>query len=748
MDASLRLRLDSSSPFFDSELYGKLCKVSRDYISNGIQTLAYYLPDYDSAYDLANALAALPDGTTAAQFEKIERSGTRNFSHPAGATQVTVLATAISQILFGGETNRRVEARNPDDETRADATNQLLAWNDQQNNSYGDGYLWVLDSIICNRGVWYDHWQNQYESKKEPHEYELPYVPKKLANGRWTKQPDNWKPTTATRWRTVQEKVGGYTKLELISPYDFICDPEMPLMRFQESRYAGHRVLYSWQELKRRSELDPGEYDYVLPETVKRLKNKKNRKGFSTFAAQSNAISTSRSYFDRTRRTQSAPDLLLTNKVNAEDGGTVECWTITIRLRPKTYGIYEDDTDELIEFLMGGENELLSVNVLTNEHAQFPYAIGEARPTGHMQYSPSWALLMTPTQNYIDVLKGSHAEQVERCGSMFLGDGEKCDIENVLLDKTRVRQLILKTEQAGQTPNDQILEQIPMTDPTKDFLGEIQFWEAVLEKTSGATPPVQGQTEDPSQTLGQYQDVQQMAMGRLSTIARNLSSRALVPQTRRIVMNSQQFMPDEQTVRIVGTNGQDYDPDEPPQKFMTIRREPYSEEEKAAMIQEKAIADQEAISRGEIPSTDQPWDKPDIAFAFDVTPSDGAMPGVDARAVAAATRLIEAAANPAFQNCFNNVVPGNLDPKAILVYVAEKSGLPMQNFLITRETAQKNLQSQLAAQGIPQPGQPGAQGPTPPIDPATGQPSAAVLPPNPTAAPPQATGAVLPAPQL
>ena len=113
------------------------------------------------------------------------------------------------------------------------------------------------------------------------------------------------------------------------------------------------------------------------------------------------------------------------------------------------------------------------------------------------------------------------------------------------------------------------------------------------------------------------------------------------------------------------------------------------------------------------------------------------------RAVAAASRLIEAATNPAFAQCFDPTIPGNLDPKALLVYTAEKSGLPMENFLITRETAQKNLRARMEAQGIPQPGgqQPQAPG-MPPAAPAPGE-----LP-MPSAEPPQATGAVLQAPQL
>ena len=122
MDASLEIRLNSESPFYDASLFNSLAKLGGDYVRNGLAVLNFYVNDFDSAYDVANALAAMPDGTTFSQFDKTDRSMSRNYSHPCGSTQLEVLATAISQILFGGETNRRVTARNDDDEVKVAAS--------------------------------------------------------------------------------------------------------------------------------------------------------------------------------------------------------------------------------------------------------------------------------------------------------------------------------------------------------------------------------------------------------------------------------------------------------------------------------------------------------------------------------------------------------------------------------------------------------------------------------------------------
>lgn len=728
MDRALALRLDSCSSWYDAELYRKLSTLITGYIQDGLATLGYYQADFDSAYDLSNALATLGAGMNQQKFDKLDRSAASNFSDPCGATEIDVLATAISQILYGGELNRTVAPRNPDDETKANALNQLLAWNDQQQDTYIDGFLFVKDSLIC-RGIQYDCWSDQFESALEEVKYTIPETPNK---------DKRRKPTPAqesTRWRIVKKKTGGYCRVVNISPYDFISDPTIPLSRFQESRYAGHRVILSWQELERRSKLPIDDYNYVLPEVVKRLKNQKERKGITSIGVTGgNVGSTSRTFYERQRRGIPQADMGMNSKINDKDGGVVECWCMTLRITPKEHDIYEDEDAQLIQFLIAGESDLLSVNVMTDKHGDYPYAVAEARPNAHAQFAPSLAMLLKPTQNQIDVRRSAHEEQVERCGIIVLADGTKCNIEQVLTDKSRIRQFVLRTEEGQGVPSDQILEAIEMPDSTKTFPQEMEMLKKSMEDTSGAHPHIQGTTEDPGQTATQYEGDNQMAMGRISTMARNISSRSLIRQTRRISMNLQQHMPDRQTVRIVG-QPKDYDPEQPPPKYLTVRREPISQEEKAIMDAEYAAVAQQAISQGlQPPPLDPKLSEPDIQFAYDVVPHDGSLPGVDAKAVAAASRLIEAAANPSFQQAFDPCIPGNLDPRALLLYVAEKSGMPVANFRVTRETALKNARAKMAAQGMMQQPQI-TPGPSAPIGP-NGIPSAQVLPQTPSAAAP------------
>lgn len=685
MEKILAARLRQDSPFYDSQLAKKLAQVASQYVQHGLSAVQYHGDDMDAANDLYECYAPC----TLAEYTARTRMSPRNFIYPMTCTQMTTLATFLSQILFGSETTRRVEGRTEMDEEPAKAMNQLLIWNDNQQDTYRQAYLWILDSLIFNRGVMYERWKEVLEV-----ETEVVYEEDITAEGEIVMRKDGTGPRMKSngeplmrypkteRFRKVRKPKGGYTHLDLVAPGDFISDPSFPLGLLQKGRFAGHRVLIPWYELEERSKLDPTDYNYVLPAAVKRLKGQKTDMGVTLLIPRTrdSKEAGSRSYFDRTgKQAPQAGILGATEVVNKEDGGITECWALIVKAKPCTYRIYDDDQTELIEILIAG-NELLSVNILPNKHDEFPYCVGEGRPSAHKPFGKSWALVIKPIQHRMDILHNRHAEAQRRQGNVFLADSTKCDIPKFLdPDKDG---LIMERKEAGEgAPAEQVFHQIPMKDTTENFMEEFEQWEQSAEKTTGAHAQLQGETEDPSQTLGQFETVTKMGTGRISTVARLLSSGALMPQTRRITMNFQQFAPDEMIVRISGDNDE-YDPDKEPVTAITIR-------------------------------------KADIQCQFDYVVSDGALPGMDARKSAALTRFLEIATQPAFTQYTANTIPGNIDLKRIAFETAKLTGLSINDIVIRRATAQKNLREQQMASGMgmqppPQPASPDGT-PAPPL---------------------------------
>lgn len=640
------------------------------------------------------------------EFSKLDRNRAICFRHPMAFTEMITLTTFIAQILFGGEQARSVEAQGPDDDNAADSVNGLLAWNDSKLSIYQQGFLWLWDCVVYNRGIWYESTAQDVKITKEVVEQDdvtAEMIPALNKDG--TQKIRGGKPLMTfpkiKRFRTKREYSGFWNHLDLVSPYDFVCDPSLPLTRFQEGRFAGHRVMIPWIELKRRSELDPGDDNYVLPEVVDRIKTQKGNATPPAPLGGTQAQNTSRTNYDRQLRGATAAGIggvgsglvAGSDAVNKDDGGIVECWSMTIRAKPKAIGLYPDDEEsELIALLITNQADVLSVNVRTNKHDQFPYAVGEARPNAHRQFGPGWALAIKPVQDRVDELNRVHSQAQARMGNILVVDETKCDVSNLLApDKNGL--LIQRKATGAGAPVDDLVKQIPLTDTTEHYNDEMAMWIQQAETTTGAHAYVQGQTNNEEQTAAQFNGTQQMATGRISSVARLLSSSAIVPQTNRFVENLQQFMDDEQMIRILG-KGSDFDPDNPPQKWMLVK-------------------------------------KADIQGNYVVVPHDGSLPGADSQVVAAASRAIEAwSTNPQLATAFDPTIPGALDPVRILRELLKKTGLPIEKFSVTRAQAQQNLQSKQMATGMgmqPQMGAPAAVAP-PQIPPPAATPALPQIP--------------------
>jgi len=697
MDKVIAAKLTPGHRLHDEHFAQQLRRTARDYIQAGLNTLNYYVADLDAANDMVQCYAPLRRPTQ----DNLDRTAPDRFIHPMSATEITTLTTFVSQILFGGETSRKVEPRNDEDEQGAKMVNQILQWNDDQQPTYLQGYLWIWDALTFNRGIMYEHWKNiEKVDLEEVQEVDPDGEPDELTG----------ELPTYTRWRKKRVLVGGFNKIHLVSPYDFYADPMLPFIRFQEGRFAGHRVMLPWLELKERSELDPTDYRYVLPHAVEKMKDRPNASGSNIGSQQQ--TSRSRSYYERMRR-GSTPATFdgTSNKVNKEDGGIVEAFSTIIRATPKGLGMFEDTDYELIEIFSDANGEVLSVNILPNAHDQFPYAVAEARPHAHYQFSNSWALIIKPLQDYVDYLQNRRKESLSRTsGNIFIGDPTKIDFE-AFTDPDKDGLFIPIREEAMGIPINQIIQQVPVNDTTSRFHDEMAMWMNTAENTTGAHAFMQGQTENASQTATQFAGVQQMGTGRMSSIARILSVQGLTPQTRRFVMNFQQFMPESVSIRITGETP-DYDPSAPPARYADVK-------------------------------------KGDIQAEYDYIPHDGSLPGTDARKVAAISRAVEVfGANPVFAQFFDDTVAGNLNGKRVILESIKAAGMRLSNFIVTPDQAKKNAMEKMRAQGAPvmegQGGEPIAtgqlpvpEGETPMIETEAGNiPSAEELPPTPTAEPP------------
>lgn len=656
----------------DEQFRKKLLTIARNYLKVGRDTLSYWVGEFDVAYDILMGYSQL----SRQDLNQLEKGHPKRFIMPLTSTQITTMATYISQVLFGQETPWKVEARGPKEEIPAEFMNQLLRWNAEQQQTYTLGYLWVQDALSVNRGIFYNQWAPLFKNVALVEE-----VPDPEGEVDEFGMPEMYQ-----RTRMVSEPIGGFNKMTLVSPYDFICDPMLPLSRLQDMRFCGHRFILPWWQLEARSRLPLDDPAYVMPWAIKELKDKNTRSGsltesepsVGTMTSGSGDIRVSRTAYERGRT--NTP--LGSEKADGHDGGNVECYEMWIRIIPKDYEIHEGEEPVLYQFLIGNGNIVLAVSESTYQHGQFPYSIGEGRPHAHIQFSPGWVMVMKGIQDHVDWLKNRHQEALSRTvGNIFIADPSKVDLDDFLNPEKEGVIIPLKPDAYGSKISD-VIQQVPIKDMTENFHEEMMSFVNFSESVTAANSSMQGMMGGNLEGgATQFAGTQQMAAGRMTSIARLLSCSALVPQAKQFVSNFQQFMDTTQQVRFMSSNQLDLPPELAKAKYVELSRD---------------------VIQGE----------------FDFISHDGTLPGTDSRKVAAITRLLEASG--ALPQIFVPA-PGNIDPRALVFAGAKASGLSIENFLYDPATLAQ-------AAGAPPPAPP-AGGPLPDM----GNPGAA--PQNPGPAP-------------
>lgn len=620
MDLLLAKRLDR-----DPKLEQDLTKTVRQFVKLGNDSVGYWSGEWDYSHDMFMAYAP----TTADDFKKLEKGHPKNFVLPVTATQVSTMTTYISQVLFGDDQPNKVEGRGPEDELPAIHLNTLLRWNAEQQPTYLLGYLWVQDALVFNRGVFYNSWNPIFRPRIKDVEVEI--ADEKDSEGN---------PVVYTQRRWVQEPVGGFCKAHLVSPYDWVCDPTFPLWRFQEGRFAGHRIKLSYQELVNRSKLPIDDPKYVRPSAVRKLKEKK-KASTKTPASHLDSLvanasggrgssSTSRTYYERERVTGGVDQA---SRADENDPGVIFGTELWVRLIPCDYGIHDGKDPSLFQILVGNDDVVLSVNETGYAHGEFPYSVAEGRPHGHFQFSPSWAFMLKGLQDHVDYLKNRHQEALQRTvGNVFVVNEEFVDVED-FLDPDKEGMIITVKPGASGRDIREFFQQIPIKDLTERFNEEAQMFINYSENVTGANNYMQGSPGDAGSAT-EFAGTQQMAAGRMASIARLLSVQGIVPQTRQQVSMFQQFLTETQRVRYSP------DPFTAPPEFQGI---------KSLEISADTIQGQ-----------------------FDFIAHDGTLPNGDVKKVAAITKVLQSAA--AFPQVFMPA-PGNLDPRALIMAAARAAGL-------------------------------------------------------------------------
>jgi hypothetical protein len=637
----------------DPTLVKKLVNICTNYISAGDKALSANSLSYNVAHDAYNCYRSM----TEKDIELVDRGAPRFYTMPMTANHISTMASFIAGTLFGRDSVLTVRAATAESEPAADAVNQLLRWNQEQQKSgmYQLGYLWIESALLYNKGIIYESWREKTKLAMEPVEKVVkPKMYKEVVLEDGSKAVEEVAEVKAVVMQKFRKRVCGFTNYSLVSPYDFISDPAFPAHRFQEGRFAGHRSVTSWAALKSRSLLSEDHTDYVFPEAVAKLKASKAGKDINTFAfgTKSGRNSNPASLKSRTEHERGGTGGALSgvSDTDKHDGGLVELHEVWVRLVPRDLGLGDGEHPELFRCLIGGKSELLTIEESAYLHDEFPYTVGEARPSAFYPNGPSWAIMLKPLQDMVDFLKDRHQTALAKTiGNIFVARSQFVDWEEYYNPEKEGHVIPITENTPVSLPLNEIVKQVELTDMTKDYANEVGMLMSFSEQITAASSAMQGDHgTDISAT--QFVGQMEMASGRLMTVARLLANQGLIPQTRRTLSNFQQFLGDDEAIQIkIRGNTPDYRPAFANKGFITVTKDT-------------------------------------IQGDFDFVVEDITLPGTQTRQIAAATRVLEAATQ--FPQMFDPTDPTGINVKSVFLHIMKLSGLNTNNFFNGVEGAQ------------------------------------------------------------
>jgi hypothetical protein len=303
-------------------------------------------------------------------------------------------------------------------------------------------------------------------------------------------------------------------------------------------------------------------------------------------------------------------------------------------------------------------------------------------------------MMLKPLQDYIDYLKNRRQQSIARTGgNMFIARVDKVNLKD-FTDPDKDGLIVPVLPEADSSRLDDIIRQVPVVDQTRDFNSEMRDFMSYSEVVTGVNSAMQGTLANET-TATQFTGTQQMAAGRLSSVARLISVQGLVPETRQFVANFQQFLTTSMTLRFV----------------------PGGADSPNLLNGKKSLTVNADVIQGR----------------FDYISHDGSLPGTDSRKVAAISRLLELV--PVVPQYFQPAT-GNIDARALILAGAKAAGLNVENFQFKED--------QLAAAPPPAPGLDPAAAAPPPGSPEELMAGLTGVPPSPAL--PEQPGPVRPGP--
>jgi hypothetical protein len=336
-------------------------------------------------------------------------------------------------------------------------------------------------------------------------------------------------------------------KLFNIRPYDFLPDPKVSFINLQQGEFCGRVTTVSWNEILRRSSLDPQDGGYFNIEEL--------RKESTTTSAL------------RDRETGSTQvelpddDMFLwrrsTSWERTKDTPTpmrVELVQMVVEMVPKHWGIGESSYPEKWVFTVGNREVVIGCRPLGARHGMFPYFIQSYEPDSYSFASRGLLEILKPLNDTLTWLFNSRMYNVRKANvDQLIVDPSRIVMKD-LLDGEPGKLVRLRPEYYG-TDVRQAITPLPVLDVTQSHIKiDAGMVMELMQRVSGVNDNNMGVVfPGGRKTATEIRTSASFGINRLKTISEFNSALGWAPLVQALIQNTQQYMDEELEVKIAGS---------------------------------------------------------------------------------------------------------------------------------------------------------------------------------------------------
>lgn len=499
------------TPIYGTDAHAKILGMLNDRYKFSARKMAEYYPRFKANEKQYQAYVPVGDAEKTVKEDNLKAFSVKvPYSMALLATWVTYCTT----VFLGREPLIQVAASANGTKVNEMAVEAILNYQITNNGCRPHLFGWFQDTALYGFGTMAVWWDEEKARSSSWVEEEVTVLGIKMGK---------------TKKKMVEKEMLLYAgnRYETISPYCVFPDPRVPLIDYQKGEFFGVETYPGWHELAARV----GEYTNL--EAAKKTK----------FPSEG----------DRTNLYSHLSTSSATN-----DGGTLpnsidnkKVLRMSVMLVPKDWDLGTSTKPEKWLFEVVNDAVVIYAKPLGEMHSMHPFVIQTYEIDTHSLIPRGLMDILRDSSALLNWLFDTHIYNVRKAlNNMFIVDPARINVDD--LTKGDAGRLIrIRPAYQGQGVESGI-KQLQVQDVTQTHLADMKLMLDLMQKLVGINDNLLGQLHQGRKTASEVRTASSAGANRLQTQCRWMSSVGWEKFTRMMISNTQQYMTEEQKVRIAG----------------------------------------------------------------------------------------------------------------------------------------------------------------------------------------------------